>query len=120
MPHVRLHDRQIFLDLGGDSGLGHAAPAVGTPIRKWDVRAFVNDGRRPSMGMSAADPPDIRVAKDSPPARPSRRVPPVVSPRGDSRPALSSDAHFHVSAARARAQIPRAPTQSIDLSIQIR
>jgi hypothetical protein len=49
--HMRSHDWQIFLNLGGDARLGQSAAAMRTLIGECHVNVFVDRGRRLSMGM---------------------------------------------------------------------
>ena len=50
--HVRPHDRQILLNLGGDARLGQPAAAMRALIGEGDVDPFVDRGWRLSVGMS--------------------------------------------------------------------
>jgi hypothetical protein len=54
--HVRLHDRQIFLDLDRHARFGDATAAVRTLVRKRNVNDLIEGGGRLTMTMATVAP----------------------------------------------------------------
>lgn len=61
-PHVRAHDRPLFLNLCGHAGFAEAAPARGAGGRQWHVDRFVDRRRRNTMRVSAVMSPGTTTA----------------------------------------------------------
>jgi hypothetical protein len=80
--HMRPHDRQILLNLGGDARLGQPAAPMRALIREGDVDPFVDRGWRLAVRMSPVSAPGATsAAAAAPPAPLSKTAPPDVCRR---------------------------------------
>jgi hypothetical protein len=120
--HVRLHDRQIFLQLRRHARFGDATAAVRTRGRQRNVNDLVDGRGRPTMAMATVAPtgsssgwPRMWLRG---PLRERRRLPPACAPRGGELSLQSLV--FTLQSFASLLRFLELPPQTIEFSIEIR